>query len=99
MLIDNDPSALLREQVIAGLFLNASYHNPTIGWEHEMRGLGTADALACYRDWYTPNNAILIVAGDVETPEVRALAERLFGPLAARPVPPRQRLAELPHLA
>ena len=99
MRIDNEPSALLREQLTAGLFLNASYHNPTIGWEHEMRGLGTADALAFYRDWYTPNNAALIVAGDVETPEVRALAERHFGPLAARPVPPRQRLDEPPHHA
>jgi zinc protease len=99
MRIDNEPSALLREQLTAGLFLNASYHNPTIGWEHEMRGLGTADALAFYRDWYTPNNATLIVAGDVETPEVRDLAERHFGPLAARPVPPRQRLDEPPHHA
>ncbi len=99
MRIDNDPSALLREQLIGGLYLNASYHNPTIGWEHEMRGLGTADALAFYRDWYAPNNAILIVAGDVETAEVRVLAERHFGPLAARSVPPRLRLEEPPHYA
>ena len=99
MRIDNDPSALLREQLIAGLYLNASYHNPTIGWEHEMRGLGTADALAFYRDWYAPNNAILIVAGDVETAEVRVLAEHHFGPLAARSVPPRLRLEEPPHYA
>jgi zinc protease len=99
MRIDNDPSALLREQLIAGLYLNASYHNPTIGWEHEMRGLGTADALAFYRDWYAPNNAILIVAGDVEPAEVRGLAERHFGPLAARSVPPRLRLEEPPHYA
>ena len=99
MRIDNEPSALLREQLTAGLFLNASYHNPTIGWEHEMRGLGTADALAFYRDWYAPNNAVLIVAGDVETAEVRAVAERHFGPLSARPVPPRIRLDEPPHHA
>ena len=99
MRIDNDPSALLREQAIAGLYLNASYHNPTIGWEHEMRGLGTADALAFYRDWYAPNNAILIVAGDVESAEVKTLAERHFGPIAARSVPPRLRLEEPPHYA
>jgi zinc protease len=99
MRIDNDPSALLREQSMAGLFLNASYHNPTIGWEHEMRGLGTADALAFYRDWYTPNNAVLIVAGDVDAAEVGTLAERHFGPLAARPVPARLRLDEPPHYA
>ena len=99
MRIDNDPSALLSEQLMAGLFLNASYHNPTIGWEHEMRGLGTADALAFYRDWYAPNNAVLIVAGDVDPAEVRTLAERHFGPPAARPVPPRLRLDEPPHHA
>ncbi|MBV9586811.1 MAG: insulinase family protein, partial [Alphaproteobacteria bacterium] len=99
MRIDNDPSALMTEQLMAGLFLNASYHTPTIGWEHEMRGLGTADALAFYRDWYAPNNAVLIVAGDVEPAEVRTLAEHHFGPLAARPVPQRLRLDEPPHHA
>ena len=99
MRIDNQPSALLAEQLLAGLFLNASYRMPTIGWETEMRGLGTADALAFYRDWYMPNNAVLIVAGDVETAEVRELAERHFGPLPARPLPPRLRLDEPPHQA
>jgi zinc protease len=99
MRIDNQPSALLSEQLRANLFLNASYRIPTIGWESEMRGLGTADALACYRDWYMPNNAILIVAGDIETAEVRQLAERHFGPLAARPLPVRLRLDEPPHRA
>ena len=99
MRIDNQPSALLAEQLMAGLFLNASYRMPTIGWETEMRGLGTADALAFYRDWYMPNNAILIVAGDVTTAEVRELAERHFGPLPARPLPPRLRLDEPPHQA
>ncbi|MBV9015211.1 MAG: insulinase family protein [Alphaproteobacteria bacterium] len=99
MRIDNDPSALLTEQLMAGLFLNASYHNPTIGWEHEMRGLGSADALAFYRDWYAPNNAVLIVAGDVEPAEARTLAEHHFGPLVARPVPQRLRLDEPPHHA
>ena len=97
--IDNQPTALLGEQLLAGLFLNASYRMPTIGWETEMRGLGTADALAFYRDWYMPNNAILIVAGDVETAAVRDLAERHFGPLPARPLPPRLRLDEPPHQA
>ena len=99
MRIDNDPSALLSEQLMAGLFLNASDHNPTIGWEHEMRGLDTADALAFYRDWYAPNNAVLIIAGDIDPAEVRTLAEHHFGPLAARPVPQRLRLDEPPHHA
>jgi zinc protease len=99
MRIDNEPSALLAEQLNAALFLNASYHNPTIGWESEMRGLGTEDALAFYRRWYAPNNAVLVIAGDVTAAEVRPLAERYFGPLPARDTPERQRLQEPPHHA
>jgi len=97
--VDNDPASLLREQMMATLFLNGSYRIPTIGWESEIRRLGTADALAFYRDWYAPNNAVLIVAGDVETEAVRALAEKHFGPIPARPVPARVRLDEPPHHA
>ena len=99
MRIDNDPAALFREQLLANLFLNDSYRIPTIGWEHEMRTLGTEDALTAYRKWYAPNNAVLIVAGDVDTAEVGRLAERVYGPLEARPIPPRLRLEEPPHRA
>jgi zinc protease len=97
--IDNEPSALLREQLVANLFLNASQRIPTIGWESEMRRLSTEDALAAYRRWYAPNNAILIVAGDADTEEVRRLAEENFGTLPARPIPPRVRLDEPEHHA
>jgi zinc protease len=97
--IDNDPVSLLREQLVANLFLNASQRVPTIGWETEIRRLGTADALAFHRDWYVPNNAILIVAGDTDSAELRRLAEKNFGPLAARPLPPRLRLDEPEHRA
>jgi zinc protease len=99
MRVDSNPAALLREQLDANLFLNAPYRIPTIGWESEIRRLDTADALAFHRDWYSPNNAVLIVAGDVETAEVRRLAEQYFGPIPGRPVPPRVRLAEPPHRA
>jgi zinc protease len=97
--IDNVPSALLREQVDAALFLNHPYHNPVIGWEHEMRGLTTQDALDFYRSWYAPNNAVLVVGGDVGLEEVRALAEKYYGPIPARPVPARHRAEEPPKVA
>ena len=97
--IDNDPVALLREQLTANLFLNASQRVPTIGWEAEMRRLSTEGALAFYRDWYMPNNAILVVAGDTDSAEVRRLAEKNFGALAARPLPTRLRLDEPEHRA
>jgi len=97
--IDNDPVALLREQLTAALFLNAPGRVPTIGWESEIRRLGTADALAFYRQWYAPNNAILIVAGSAEPTTVRGLAERHFGALPARPIADRQRREEPEHRA
>ena len=99
MRTDNDPAALLREQMMATLFLNDSYRIPTIGWESEIRRLGTDEALAFYRRWYAPNNAILVVTGDVESAEVRRLAERYFAPIPAWPVPERIRLDEPPHRA
>ncbi|HEX3536480.1 MAG TPA: pitrilysin family protein [Stellaceae bacterium] len=99
MRIDNEPSALLAEQLNAALFLNASYHNPTIGWETEMRGLRTEDALAFYRRWYAPNNAVLVIAGDVTAAEARPLVERYFDALPQRPIPDRLRLDEPPHHA
>ena len=99
MRVDNEPAALLHEQLMASLFLNGSYRIPTIGWETEIHRLGTDDALAFYGRWYAPNNAILVVTGDVETGEVRRLAEKYFGPIPLRPLPARVRLDEPPHRA
>jgi zinc protease len=92
--IDNEPSAQLNEQLRTALFLNHPYRMPTIGWEQEMRGLTTADAIDWYRKWYTPNNAIVVIAGDVTLDQVRPLAEKYYGPVDARPVPARQKLEE-----
>ena len=97
--IDNSPAALLNEQLTAAQFLNHPYHNPVIGWEHEMRGLTTADALAFYRTWYAPNNAVLIIGGDVTVDRVRALAEKYYGPIPSRAVPERHRVSEPPKAA
>ena len=97
--IDNSPAALLDEQVRAALYLNHPYRIPTIGWEHEMEQLSTADAIDWYRTWYHPNNAILVVAGDVTIDQVRALAEKYYGVIPAHPVPPRNRVKEPPKVA
>lgn len=97
--IDNSPAALLNEQINAALFLNHPYHNPVIGWEREMRGLTTEDALDFYRRWYAPNNAVLVIGGDVTLAGVRALAEKYYGPIPAKPVPTRQRPGEPPKVA
>jgi zinc protease len=97
--IDNNPTALLNEQVNTALYLHHPYRNPVIGWEHEMHQLGGEDARAFYRSWYAPNNAILVVAGDVTLDRVRKLAEKYYGRIPARAVPPRQRVSEPPKVA
>jgi zinc protease len=92
--VENRPGSLLREQMNAALFLNHPYGRPIIGWEHEMRGLRRADAVAWYETHYTPNNAILIVAGDITVADLQPLAEKYYGPVASRAVPPRMRPQE-----
>jgi len=99
MRIDNEPATLLGEQLRAALYLHHPYRNPTIGWPHEIRLLGTADALASYRKWYAPNNAILVIAGDVDLAEARPLAEQYFAAIPSQALPVRARVQEPPHHA
>ncbi|NBV60474.1 MAG: insulinase family protein [Rhodobacteraceae bacterium] len=98
--VENDPSSLFREQKNAALYLNHRYGVPVIGWRHEMVALDQAKARAFYDRYYAPNNAILIVAGDVRPQEVRELAQKYYGPLPANPdLPPRIRPQEPPQTA
>ena len=97
--VDDDPSGRLEEMIQATLFLNHPYRLPVLGWEHEMHGLNRADAIAFYRRWYAPNNAVLVVTGDTTLAEVRTLAERDYGAIPRRILPARQRLSEPPAYA
>jgi zinc protease len=99
MRIDNSPAALLDEQVEAALYLNQPYHHPTIGWESEMRGLTTADALAYYHTWYAPNNAVLILAGDITPARAHDLAQKYYGAIPRHAVPHRLMEVEPPKVA
>jgi zinc protease len=90
MRTDSDPSDQLSESVQAALFTQHPYGKPIIGWGHEIEGLARADALAYYDRFYTPENAILVVAGDVEPAEVIALAEKIYGPIPARGEAPKR---------
>jgi zinc protease len=102
MRVANNPGARLAEQMDAALYLNHPYGRPIIGWRHEIEGLTRDDAIAFYRRFYTPNNAILIVAGDVKADEVKALAEQTYGkvPRVAEAPPrvrPREPVPEAPR--
>ena len=81
---DTDPAAQLDEAMNAALFTHHSYGVPIIGWGHEIETLDRHDALAYYRRFYTPENAILVVAGDIEAPEVELLARETYGKIPAR---------------
>lgn len=85
MRVANNPDARLTEQIMAALYLNHPYGRPVIGWHQEIEKLDREDALAFYRRFYAPNNATLVIAGDVEAQEVRAIAERTYGQVAAQP--------------
>jgi zinc protease len=92
--IDNNPSAQLSEMLNAVLYLNHPYRIPVIGWEHEMEGLTAEDVQAFYGHWYAPNNAILVLSGDISAAEAKPLVEKYYGPVARRDVPARLRPTE-----
>ncbi|UCI17971.1 insulinase family protein [Mesorhizobium sp. B2-1-8] len=93
--IDNNPQAVLDEEVDATLWQNQPYRIPVIGWMQEMEQLNRTDAVAFYNKYYRPNNVVLIVAGDVEPETVKALAEKTYGNVArGLDLPPRVRPVE-----
>jgi zinc protease len=92
MRVANNPEARLTEQIMAALYLNHPYGRPVIGWHQEIEKLDREDALAFYKRFYAPNNATLVIAGDVDADEVRPMAERTFGVVPPQPAIPAQRL-------
>jgi zinc protease len=92
MRVANNPDARLNEQIMAALYLNHPYGRPVIGWRPEIEKLSREDALAFYRRFYAPNNAVLVIAGDVDVGEVRPMVERTFGKVANEPTIPARRI-------
>ena len=91
MRVGNSPDARLTEQVMAALYLNHPYGRPVIGWHQEIEKLNREDALEFYKRFYAPNNATLILAGDVSVDEVRPMVEAAYGKIPPQPsIPPRR---------
>ena len=78
---DSKPGALFNEQNMASLYLNHPYGVPIVGWRHELEDLDREDAIDFYKTYYSPNNAILIVSGDVDPKNVQVLANNFYGSL------------------
>ncbi|TVR10564.1 MAG: insulinase family protein [Salinarimonadaceae bacterium] len=90
MRVETDPGAQLSEAMASALFVHHPYGVPIIGWMHEIEGLNREHALEYYKRFYTPENAILVVAGDVEVDAVRRLAEKTYGRIAPRGAKPQR---------
>jgi len=114
MRTEDKPQSLTYEQFNAAAYATSPYHNPIIGWMDDLKHLTAGDLRNWYNHWYAPNNATLVVAGDVDPQAVAELAEKYYGPVKPRPVPtlkPRREIeqrglkritvkapAELPYL-
>ena len=94
---EDDPESLTFEQFNATAYEASPYRIPVIGWASDLEGLTVSDLRAWYRMWYAPNNAVLVVVGDVDPQAVFALAEEHIGPLAAEDVAEPKRRAEPPQ--
>jgi zinc protease len=90
MRTEDNPRSLLHEALNATVFVAASYRRPIVGWMSDLDAMTASDARDFYRRWYVPANAALVVAGDVDVAQVRQLAEKYYGVLAARVVPQRK---------
>ncbi len=97
--IENNPAGKLNEQADAAQYMNHPYRIPIIGWDHEVNALTREDLLAFYRAWYAPNNAVLVISGDVTVDTVKPLAEKHYGVIPARTLPERPDWREPPQLA
>jgi len=91
---EDRPRSLLYENLLATAFAAHPYKSPTIGWMQDLQNMAWTDALAWYRQWYAPNNATVVVVGDVRPEQVLAWARRYYGALARRTIPGRKALAE-----
>jgi len=98
MRTEDNPRALLYESLNAATFQAAPYRRPVVGWMSDLDAMTPGDARAFFRRWYVPANAVVVVAGDVDVPQVRRLAEQTYGRIPARAVPVRKPLAEPPQM-
>ena len=91
---EDRPRSLLIENLLATAFAAHPYKWPTIGWMQDLENMSWRDAQAWYKQWYAPNNAVVVVVGDVEPQKVLAWARRHYGALAPKAIPARKTLAE-----
>lgn len=95
---EDSPRGLMWEALNAAIFEASPYRRPVVGWMSDLESMTPQDARDFYQRWYVPANAVLVVAGDVEPAQVRRLAQKYYGFIVARPVPPRKPRNEPPQV-
>ena len=95
---DDQPESLTSERFYASAFLTSPFRHPVIGWMQDIQSISTDDLKRWYQKWYAPNNATLVVVGDVDPAQVRELAQKYFGPLPPDQLSPPRPAAEIPQL-
>ena len=87
---EDSPRALMSEALNAAVFVASPYRRPIVGWMSDLDAMTPTDAREFFKTWYIPANATVVIAGDVDVTQARALAEKYYGPISARTVPPRK---------
>lgn len=95
---DNDPQSLTFERFAAAAYISSPYHHPVIGWQSDLNNMSVDDLRTWYSTWYTPNNAIIVVIGDVDPQAVYQLAKQYFDKIPARKLPVVKAYQEVPSL-
>ncbi|MBU3546257.1 pitrilysin family protein [Polynucleobacter sp. MWH-Jannik1A5] len=94
---EDNPSSLLNESLMATAYMSSPYRHPVIGWMNDLQNMKPVDARDWYRSWYAPNNATVVVAGDVDAKQVLAMVEKYYGAAAAHELPVRKPQIEPPQ--
>ncbi|BDT77978.1 zinc protease [Polynucleobacter yangtzensis] len=94
---EDNPSSLLNESLMATAYMSSPYRHPVIGWMNDLQNMKPVDARDWYRSWYAPNNATVVVAGDVDAKQVLAIVEKYYGAAAAHELPVRKPQIEPPQ--
>jgi zinc protease len=94
---EDNPSSLLNESLMATAYMSSPYRHPVVGWMNDLQNMTASDARDWYRSWYKPNNATVVISGDVDAKQVLSLVEKYYGAVAAQELPVRKPQLEPPQ--
>ena len=94
---EDNPSSLLNESLMATAFMSSPYRHPVVGWMNDLQNMTASDARDWYRSWYKPNNATVVISGDVDPKQILNTVQKYYGAIAAHELPVRKPQIEPPQ--